>query len=159
MKLTTVEQVNLMERSLAINGTSQAKLKTLLESKNKADMAKADAIAKTFNQLKQMQLAKKEEIRSCKESRGLAKALSSKLSPYDQFLAQCKKPETAKDYSWLKTVFKRGTADQAEMIAMLSESSISSMKPIDPFKAMECSAFGTAGAASAFAKRFGISRK
>lgn len=159
MNLNNLEQINLMRRSCEINGTSQAKLKTLLESKNKADMAKVEAIAKTFSQLKQFQISKKIEIRSCKESRGLAKALSSKLSPYDQFLAQCKKPETAKDYSWLKTVFKRGTADQAEMIAMLSQSSISSMKPIDPFKAMECSVFGTAGAASSFCKRFGITRK
>ena len=74
MKLTTNEAVGLMKRSCAIHGITVAELARLLQSTNKADSAKADAIAKTNAQLKSMQIVKKTEMRSDKESKSLLKA-------------------------------------------------------------------------------------
>ena len=108
MKLTHLEEVNLMRRSCAIHGITISELKRLLESMNRADSAKADAVAKTNAQLKSMQMLKKTEIRSDKESRTLVKALSSKLTPYEEFVAQSKSPEEVKRYGWVKSIFTKG---------------------------------------------------
>lgn len=162
MKLTNVEQVDLMKRSCAINGCSLSKLGVLMQSSNKADESKVAAVAKTMEQLKSMQIAKKIEMRSDKGSKSALKELSSRLTPYQAFIAQTKKPESAKDYAWIQRVFERGSADQAEQIAMMSQSCISSMKAIDPFTAEAshaASVSGTGASASAFCKRFGIGRK
>lgn len=136
MKLTTNEEVILMKRSIAIHGCSQTEAKNLMQSADKGDAfasTKADAIAKTFAQLKSMQKAKKTEMRSDRESSSLLRVLSSKLSPYEEYIAQTKKPEFAKNESWIKAIFKRGKVTQIESIALLSNSCISVMKPLDPF--------------------------
>lgn len=159
MKLTTNEAVSLMKRSCAIHGITVAELAKLLQSTNKADSAKADAIAKTNAQLKSMQIVKKTEMRSDKESRSLLKALSSKLSPYEEYIAQTKKPESTKNESWIKAVFKRGRVTQVEAIALLSYSCISVMKPLDPFQAERahlCSDPKLVNGANAFCKRFNL---
>lgn len=162
MKLTTNEAISLMKRSLAIHGCSQTEVKGLMQSADKGDAFasnKADAIAKTFAQLKSMQIVKKTEMRSDKESKSLLKALSSKLSPYEEFIAQSKKPEYAKNESWIKAVFKRGKVTQAEAIALLSNSCISVMKPLDPFE-VERAHLGSdpklVKGASVFCKRFNL---
>jgi len=162
MKLTTNEAVSLMKRSFAIHGCSQTEAKNLMQSADKGDAfasTKADAIAKTFAQLKSMQVVKKTEMRSDKESKSLLKALSSKLTPYEEFIAQSKKPEATKNESWIKAVFKRGKVTQAEAIALLSNSCISVMKPLDPF-VVERAHLGSdpklVKGASAFCKRFNL---
>ena len=162
MKLTTNEAVSLMKRSLAIHGCSQTEAKGLMQSAEKGDSyasAKADAIAKTFAQLKSMQMVKKTEMRSDKESKSLARALSSKLSPYEEFIAQTKNPQSTKNESWIKAVFKRGKVTQVEAIALLSYSCISVMKPLDPFN-VERAQLGSdpklVKGAGAFCKRFNL---
>lgn len=159
MKLTNVEEIALMKRSCAIHGLTPTKIKQLLESKSKYDSDKVDAVARTLSQLKSMQMMKKTELRSDKESKGLVKALSSKLTPLDEFVAQSKNPEEVKKYRWVQAVFSRGKATQAETIALLSQSSISSMKALDPFQVEKlhlCSDDYTARSASLFCKRFNL---
>ena len=155
MKLTHLEEVSLMRRSCAIHGIT----KRLLESKNRADSAKADAVAKTNAQLKSMQMLKKTEIRSDKESRNLIKALSSKLTPYEEFVAQTKSPEEVKKYGWVKSIFDKGKATQAESIALLSQSCISSMQKLDPYQVervhLHCDE-GIKKVALNFSKRFNL---
>ena len=159
MKLTHLEEVNLMRRSCAIHGITISELKRLLESKNRADSAKADAVAKTNAQLKSMQMVKKTEIRSDKESRTLIKALSSKLTPYEEFVAQTKSPEEVKKYGWVKSIFTKGKATQAESIALLSQSCISSMQKLDPYQVqrvyLHCDE-GIKRVALNFSKRFNL---
>lgn len=136
MKLTTNEAISLMKRSLAIHGCSQAEANNLMQAADKGNAfasIKTDAIAKTFAQLKSMQMIKKTEMCSGKESKSLLRVLSSKLSPYEEYIAQTKKPEYAKNESWIKAIFKRGKVTQVESIALLSNSCISVMKPLDPF--------------------------
>jgi len=159
MKLTTNEAVSLMKRSCAIHGITIAELARLLQSTNKADSVKADAIAKTNAQLKSMQIVKKTEMRSDKESKSLLRALSSKLTPYEEYIAQTKKPEYAKNESWIKAVFKRGKVTQTEAIALLSNSCISVMKALEPFE-VERAYLGSdpklVEGAGAFCKRFNL---
>jgi ribosomal protein L9 len=159
MKLTHLEEVSLMRRSCAIHGITVAELKRLLESKSKADSAKADAVAKTNAQLKSMQMLKKTEIRSDKQSRTIVKALSSKLNPYEEFVAQTKSPEEVKKYGWVKSIFDKGKATQAESIALLSQSCISSMQKLDPYQVervhLHCDE-GIKKVALNFSKRFNL---
>jgi|GEM_PF-6195595 len=157
MKLTYYEDVNLMKRSCSIHGCTTAELKRLLNSVKVGESAKADAIAKTYVQLKSMQMAKKTEVRSDRESRGLLKALSSKLTPYEEFIAQSKNPKEMKESLWVKRIFNRGKATQVEAIALLSNSSLSCMKALDPFLVERhylSSDSITTRSAGAFCKRF-----
>lgn len=159
MKLTNIESVTLMQRSCAIHGITLPALKRLLESKSKSDSDKADAVAKTLSQLKSMQIAKKTELRSDKESRGLVKALASKLTPYEEYIAQTKHPESMKACDWVKRIFQRGKVSQAEAIALLSNSCISSMKELDPYQVERvqlCSDEYTSRSAGLFCKRFNL---
>jgi ribosomal protein L9 len=159
MKLTHLEEVTLIKRSCAIHGITITELKRLLESKSKSDSDKADAVAKTNAQLKSMQMLKKTEIRSDKESRTLVKALSSKLTPYEEFVAQSKSPEEVKKYGWVKSIFTKGKATQAESIALLSQSCISSMEKLDPYQVqrvhLHCDE-GIKKVALNFSKRFNL---
>ena len=159
MKLTNSEAVTLLKRSCAIHGISLPALKRLMESKSKVDSDKADAVAKTLSQLKSMQIAKKTELRSDKESRGLVKALASKLTPYEEYIAQTKQPESIKNSGWVKRIFQRGKATQAEAIALLSHSCISSMQALDPYQVERvhlCSDDYTTRSAGLFCKRFNL---
>lgn len=159
MKLTNIESVSLMKRSCAINGITLSTLKRLIESKSNSDSNKVDAVAKTLSQLKSMQIAKKTELRSDKESRNLVKALACKLTPYEEYIAQTKHPEFLKNSDWVKRIFQRGRATQAEAIALLSHSCISSMKELDPYQVEAvqlCSDEHTSRSAGSFCKRFNL---
>ena len=159
MKLTRFEQIDLMRRSCAINGTTQTELAKLLKSTNKADESKVDAVCKVFAQLKSTQMLKKLEARLDKGSNSLIKTLATKLTPYEEYIAQTKKPESARSSAWIKRIFSKKTATQAEAIALLSHSCMSVMKPIDPFTAEVSHATSdamTVNSANAFCKRFNL---
>jgi hypothetical protein len=133
MKLTMFEEVTLMKRACNIHGCGVTELKAILNSKMRSDSSKADAIAKTFAKLKAMQITKKTEVRSDKESKSLAKVLAQKLTPLEEYVAQSKNPEEIQKSSWVRTIFNKGAVTHAEAIALLSNSAISSMKAVDPF--------------------------
>jgi len=162
MKLTKYEEVTLMKQAINIHGITFVELKKLLNSKNKSESNKADAIAQTFSRLKSMQVGKKTEARSDKQSKTLAKALSTKLSPVEEFIAQSKRPDQVKKSSWVKSVFEYGKVSDTQAIALLSQSCMSSMQELDPYQVERVRLHNdevTKRVALGFCKRFGLIAK
>lgn len=143
------QEISLMRRSCAIHGCTLPELKALLESPGD----KADAIAQTYANLKSMVFAKNAE-----SSKGRLKPLIVKLSPYEEFIAASKNPDSMRNTPWVKKIFQRGKATQAECVALLSNSSASFMRPFDPYQVEKShlTSDSLTRSAERFCKRFNL---
>jgi len=159
MNLNFSERSDLLNKACAINGLTPSAVARLLKSANKADQSKVDAVAKTLESLKSMQIAKKIEQRDDKSTKSVLKAISSKLTPYEAWIAQSKNPDMMKSSSWVKRIFEKKTADSYEKVALLSNSCISIVKEMDPYQANRSQAIcepDLMRSAAIFCKRFGL---
>ena len=166
MKLTSSESIKCVKRALRLHGLTNAQVLSMLDENRKTgrDIPKLKAFSDTYQKLLEQAQVSKTECRGDKASKVLAKTFKEASSErrYKEFLAQVKATERsyAENSAWIRRCFFGGKSlSQSQMVALMSYSNQSGMKPTDPgwLEATNgCDEPSLVRAASIFCKRFGF---